>query len=304
MRRWKPQPSIGRWIALGLFVITLAAIIVPFLRIAAIFRGSPADWAINSGLFGWFVLLIGLLVGSIAFGYRAAAAFTLAYELDRNGLYVVWLGNRAVIPLDQITSLAVGLDLAPTTWQTIQQIGYAGGQIRTSDGEQVQLFTTQALANSLVVHTPDVSYVISPADHESFVQDLEQRRNLGATKPLAIAVETGRMFLYAFWSDPTIYWLLAIAALLNLITLAILTSRYPSLAPMLQMRFDPTGQAADIRPRHQVLFIPLAAFGLTLVNLILGIALYRRQQLSAYLLQGASIIMQILFAIALITIIR
>jgi hypothetical protein len=73
---------------------------------------------------------------------------------------------------------------------------------------------------------------------------------------------------------------------------------------MLQMRFDPTGQAADIRPRHQVLFIPLAAFGLTLVNLILGIALYRRQQLSAYLLQGASIIMQILFAIALITIIR
>jgi hypothetical protein len=304
MRRWKPQPSIGRWIALGLFVITLTALVVPFLQIAAIFRGLPADWAINSGLFGWFVLLIGLLAASVVFGYRTAAAFTLAYDLDRNGLYVVWLGNRAVIPLDQITSLAVGLDLAPTTWQTIQHIGYASGQIRTSDGHHVQLFTTQALASSLVVHTPDMSYVISPADHESFVQDLEQRCNLGATKPLAVAVETGRMFLYAFWSDPTIYWLLAIAALLNLITLAILTSRYPNLAPMLQMRFDPTGQAADIRPRHQVLFIPLAAFGLTLVNLILGIALYRRQQLSAYLLQGASIIMQILFAIALITIIR
>ncbi|HEU5086526.1 MAG TPA: hypothetical protein VFT99_03740, partial [Roseiflexaceae bacterium] len=70
------------------------------------------------------------------------------------------------------------------------------------------------------------------------------------------------------------------------------------------MRFDATGQAADVRPRHQVLFIPLAAFALLLVNLVLGLALYRRQTLSARLLQGASVIVQILFFVALATIIR
>ncbi|MDZ4719676.1 MAG: PH domain-containing protein [Roseiflexaceae bacterium] len=304
MRRWKPQPSIGRWIAIGLFIITLAAIIAPLLRITAIFSGPPESWVIDTSLFGWCVLLLVLVAASAVFGYRAAAAFTLAYELDRNGLYIVWLGSRAVVPLDQITNLDVGIDLAPTIWQIFQRIGYYGGQSQTIDGRLVHLFTTQALSSSLVVHTPDTSYVISPADNESFVQDLEQRRNLGSTKPLAVAVESGRMFLYAFWSDRTIRWLLAVALFFNLIALAVLASRYTSLAPMLQMRFDPAGQAADIRPRHQVLFIPLAALGLSLVNLMLGVALYRRQQLSAYLLQGASVIVQILFAIALVTLIR
>jgi hypothetical protein len=70
------------------------------------------------------------------------------------------------------------------------------------------------------------------------------------------------------------------------------------------MRFDPVGQVADVRPRYQILFIPLAAFGLTLVNLILGMALYARQLLSARLIQGASLVVQILFAIALVTITR
>lgn len=304
MRRWKPQPSIWRWIALILLIAALGAIALALSQLVTILSGPPEGWAIDISLFGWSVLLLGLLIVVMALGYRTAAAFTLAYELDRNGLYISWLGNRAVIPLDQITSLDVGIALEPSLWQVFQRVGYYWGQSRTSEGQLAHLFTTQALARSLVVHSPEASYVISPADHESFVQDLEQRRNLGATKPLSAAVESGRMFLYAFWNDRTIRWLLVIALLFNLIALAIVTSRYAGLEPMLQMRFDPTGQASDIRPRHQILFIPLAAFGLTLVNLILGVTLYRREQLSAYLLQGASVIVQILFAIALVTIIR
>ena len=76
------------------------------------------------------------------------------------------------------------------------------------------------------------------------------------------------------------------------------------LASTLNMRFDATGQVADVRPRHQILFIPLAALGLTLVNLALGMLLYARQLLSARLIQGASLVVQILFAIALVTITR
>lgn len=304
MRRWNPQSAFGRWIALGLLIGALAAIALPATRLIQAFSGPPQSWQVDSVLFGWVVVLLALLLIAGMLLYRTASAFTLNYELDRNGLYITWLGNRAVIPLDQVVSIDIGLRGASLPWRMLQGIGYYWGQGRIEDDRVLHLFSTQSPASSLIIYTNDAAYAISPAEREAFVQDLEQRRNLGATKPLASAVEPGRIFLYAFWNDRTVRGLLTLAFALNLLVLAILTMRYPSLGATLEMRFDAAGQAADLRPRHQVLFLPLAAFGLTLVNLVLGLMLYRRERLSARLLQGASVIVQILFGIAMVTIMR
>lgn len=304
MRRWRPQPTTQRWIALSLLIVTLLMITLPISQLIQIFTGPAPTWQISTSLFGWVLLLIVLVVIAFAIGYRTIAAFTLAYELDRNGLYIVWAGNRAVIPLDLVSSLEAGINIERSPFSLLRQIGYYGGEAVSADQRTVQLFTTLPPEQSMIVHTASASYAISPVDPEQFAQEFEQRRNLGATKPLAAAVETGRLFLYSFWSDPTVRSLLLAALILNLVGLAALTWRYPDLPAALEMRFDPTGQAADLRPRHQVLFLPLAAFGLTLVNLALGVALYRRETLSARLLQGASVTVQILFVIAIVTIIR
>ena len=48
----------------------------------------------------------------------------------------------------------------------------------------------------------------------------------------------------------------------------------------------------------------IAALGLSLLNTVVGLTLYRRQQLGARVLQGASVVVQILFGIAVVTIIR
>jgi Bacterial PH domain len=304
MRRWRPQLSGHRWIALLLLALTLTAIILPATQLLQIFAGPPEGWAISLRMFWWALLLIALVLVAFLLLYRTIAAFTLAYELDRNGLYILWAGNRAVIPLDQVASLEVGITVEPTLLSPLKRIGYHWGSATSDDQRAVQLFTTLPPERSMVVHTASASYVISPADPEQFAQEFEQRRNLGATKPLSAAIETGRLFLYSFWSDPTVRSLLLTALILNLIGLAALTWRYPDLAAALEMRFDPTGQVVDMRPRHQVLFLPLAAFGLTLVNLALGVALYRRETLSARLLQGASVTVQILFVVAIVTIIR
>lgn len=304
MRRWIPQPALGRWIALLLTLGALGASVLPASRMAQALAGEPVAWAINLELFGWLMLFLGLLVAAAVFGYRAAAALTLTYELDRNGLYITWLGNRAVVPLDQITSVDVGADIRRMPLGPLQRVGSYWGRSYTADERLVHLFTTRSPDRALLIHTPEASYAISPIDHESFVQDLEQRRNLGSTKPLISAVEPGRMFLYAFWADSQVRWLLSVAIALNLLALLIIMARYPSLAPMIELRFDATGQAAEIRPRHAILYIPLAALGLMLTNTLLGIALYTRQQLSARLLQGASLIVQLLCLVALATIIR
>ena len=79
------------------------------LRLAQALSGPPESWSISFGLYWQIVGLLFLLLLAGALAYRVLAAFTLSYELDRNGLYIIWLGNRAVVPLDQIQSIDLGV---------------------------------------------------------------------------------------------------------------------------------------------------------------------------------------------------
>lgn len=304
MRHWKPQPSAGRWVALALLLLALAGALALGVQLAGVLRGAPETWPITLALYGRVVALLALLLVAGALAYRTAGVFTLGYELDRNGLYIVWLGNRAVVPLEQVQHIDIGAGPLLLPWGPLQSIGYYWGQGRIDDGRRLHLFSTRPPAQSLVVYTPTEVYAISPADREAFVQDLEQRRNLGATKPLAAMIEPSRMFLYDFWNDHTVRILLVIGLVLNLVVLGLLAARYPSLDALVRMRFDAAGQVSDLRPRHQVLFLPLAAFALLLLNTVVGLLFYRTQPVGARLLQGASVVLQILFGIAVLTIIR
>ncbi|MBC8160237.1 MAG: hypothetical protein H7Z42_03375 [Roseiflexaceae bacterium] len=270
----------------------------------AVFAVAPEQWLIDLALYGRVILFLALLVLAGALTYRVAAAFTLSYDLDRNGLYINWLGNRAVVPLDQILHLDIGLGAAAQGWNPLNAIGYYAGQRSLDDGRLAHRFATAPNTRALIIHTSTALYAISPKDTEAFVQDLEQRRNLGAAKSLASTVEPGRMFLYAFWHDPIVRRLLLMAFVINLLVMGLLAARYNDLALIIQMRYNATGDVVAMLPRHEALFMPFAAFLLSLVNMVLGLLLYRSQMLGARLLQAASVLVQILFGIAVITVLR
>ncbi|GAB4193915.1 MAG: PH domain-containing protein [Roseiflexaceae bacterium] len=303
MRRWKPQPSLGVWLALLLLIAAAIGAAMIGQGLLRDLSGPPERWPIDLALYGRGLLFLALAVIVAFLGYRTIAALTLAYELDRNGLYITWLGNRAVVPLEQIQTVDVGIAATTLSWRIIQGLGSYWGHGQANNGKALFLFATRPLDQCLVIHTSDSVYAISPRDHEAFVQDLEQRRNLGATMPLAATVQPGRMVGYAFWSDRTVRLLVLVAFALNLLVLAVLAARYPNLTDTIQMRFNAAGEVQELRPRHQVLFLPMAAFGLSLLNTGLGLLLYRNQQLGARLLQGASVIVQVLFAVAVLNII-
>src|SRR5262249_37408226 len=122
MRRWNSQPSIGRWVATGLLIIVLALCGLVGIRLAQVFTVPPEIWRIDLAIYGLVVGLLGLLMLAGALAYRAASAFTLAYELDRNGLYIAWLGNRAVVPLERIQSVDLGVEAARMPWRIVQGI--------------------------------------------------------------------------------------------------------------------------------------------------------------------------------------
>jgi hypothetical protein len=302
MRRWNLQPALGPWIAAALLALALSGAALAATRLVRAFSGLPESWRIDGEIAVWLIACILLLAVTGWLAYRLAGVLTLSYELDRNGLYIRWLGNRAVVPLDQITTINIGAPGARLPWPFLQGIGSYWGMGRTADGRPLYLFATRRLSRCLVVYTASSAYAISPRDQDAFVQDLEQRRSLGATTSLLAQIEPGRAFSYAFWGDQFVSRVLMLALLLNLALLAYLCTRYPSLAPSLPMQFDFMGSAVGFRPKWQIFFLPFAGLGLLLLNAALGIWLYHREKTGARLLQLSSLLVQLLFGIACVTI--
>lgn len=299
MRKWKAEASLSLWLALFLLILALAGTAVFGTQVFAALNRPPPEWQIDGDLLRAVLafVILALISGTIA--YRIATRLTLFYEIDRNGLYISWLGNRATVPLDQVEQIDRGNQVR-MPWQLFQGIGLYWGRSHLSDGRTLYLYSSRRPARALLISTAEAAYVLAPVQADSFVQELEQRRKLGATKPVRAEIVSGRWFYYNFWSDRSISWTLILGLLLNLLTLSVLAVSYGQLPLELAMRFDAGGNIAELRPRYQILFLPLAGLMVYLFNIILGMAIYRREPGGARMLQIASVIIQMLFAIAIL----
>jgi len=292
------------WLGVVLLAVCVAGAGLLIARLWLALARPPEQWPVDGRLFLDLLGLVSLLLLGGAVAYRVAAAFTLSYAVDRNGLYIFWMGNRATVPLQRIESIESGVAASGGLRGALQTIGYYHGQVRLPEGRLAHRFTTLPLARSLVLHTDNDSYAISPQDADAFVQELEQRRRIGPIQQLSQGVEVGRTFFYAFWDDRVVRRALLATLLLNLALLGWLMTIYPGLPATLDLRTDAVGEVALLRPRHQVLFLPLAAAVVALLNTGLGLTVYGREPAGARLLQVASAVAQILFAVAILTIVR
>jgi len=305
MQRWRPLPSSRIWIALALALGSLAGGIGVFTKLfSRVTAASPEQWPIDGWFFAEAVLALGLLILAGAFLYRLGAALTLQYGIDRNGLYIHWLGSRAVIPLHLIERIDQGA-LAIGNWQTaLGSIGYYYGRVKTRDGITIHRFTTRPLAEALVIYVGQEAYAISPVDQETFVQELEQRRRLGAVQTLTPGIHVAHFLGYDFWADAVVRRLLLITLTLNLLLFGALAVIYPALPTEIEWRGDQIGAAAELVPRVRIFFLPIAALLTSLVNVLGGLIVYQRSPLAARLWQGFSVGVQIFFIIAAAAVLR
>jgi hypothetical protein len=299
MRKWKAEASLSLWLALLLLILALAGTAVFGAQVFTVLSRPPAEWLVDGDLLRAILAFVVLALISGTIAYRIAIRLTLFYEIDRNGLYISWLGNRATVPLDQIKQIDSGNQVR-MPWQIFQGVGVYWGRGRLADERTIYLYSSRRPARALLISTTEAAYVLAPANADSFVQELEQRRKLGATKPVRAGISSGRWFFYSFWSDHRISWALILGLLINLLILSVLAVSYVQLPPELGMRFDAGGAVAELRPRHQILFLPLAGLLIYLVNIGLGLALYRREPDGARMLQMASVVIQLLFAVAIL----
>ncbi len=304
MQRWHPIPTARTWLSLGLALISLSGASWLLLRLTSVLAVPIEEWPIDGWLFAQAVIVLILLTLAGILLYRTIAALTLRYSIDRNGLYIQWLGSRAIIPLNQIDRVDQGA-LALSDWRaTLNSMGYYYGQVKALDGTIIHRFTTRPLAEALVVYASNAAYAISPADPSAFVQELEQRRRLGAIQPLTPGIEVARFLVYDFWADPIIRQLLLATLVLNLLLFGAIAVIYPYLPPHLEWRGDQIGAAAELAPRVRIFFLPVAAALTALFNIVGGLIVYRRSPLAARLWQGFSPAVQIFFAIATVAVLR
>lgn len=304
MRRWKPFAAHGRWLALILAIVFTGGAVAFFVLTRRHFVGAATAWSINLTFYAQFMAMLAMLTGAILAWLRFIQAQTLWYGIDRNAVYIASLGNTELVPLDQIRRIDFGTPVHHLSLRFIQGIGCYWGDGVAADDSTVYVRSTVPPSRCLFITTVSGVYAIAPSEIEAFVQDLEQRSNLGVTKHLAREIQYGPWLNTPFWYDRTNQLLFGISIGINVIAVGILAWYYPTLADMVQMRFDAIGDVAELRPRYQTLFLPLAALGVTAVNLFAALISFKYERLVAHLLLGASVVVQIMFFVAVVMVVR
>ncbi len=302
MRRWKAVFSPNLLIAAATLMVMLAVAVYLFVPVVQALTGPAETWPINALFFlRGVAAMVALSLAGILL-YRIAAALTLTYTLDRNGLYILWLGNQMIVPIQIIDQVTVGIPKTTGGFSLLKSLGYFHGQMRLPDGRTLHRFSTRSPARALVIATENEAYAISPREADAFLQDLDQRQRIGPIQPLSQGFVPGRLFAYPFWQDRMSRNGVLLALLFNLVLLGGLMLLYADLPLLLSLRTDASGAAANLVPRHQILFLPLAGLLIGLINAGLGITLFSRSVIGARMLQLASAGVQMLFIVAALTI--
>lgn len=303
MRRWKPFPSIGRWLALVIALVFSGGFVAFGWLISGAFAGDPQSWQIDFGFFLQFVAMLVMLVLSAFSWLRWVQTLSLWYGLDRNAVFIGSLGNVEAVQLDAIERIDFGMKIDNLPQPLTQGIGCYWGEGTATGHDTVFIRSTLPASRCLFIVTDRATYAISPTEIELFVQEIEQLRNLGGTKRVIPDYEAGPWFNTAFWRDTSSKLLLTIAIIINIIAVGVIAWYYPNLAAEVEMRFDAVGGVLELRPRHQTLFLPLAALALTLANLLGAMIFFRYEKLISRMLQGASVVIQILFCVAVLMVV-
>lgn len=300
MNRWAARRSISVWFGFLVVLALWAGATWAIITLSAQLQGPPNNWPLTLRSFGLLVAaLAGLSLGGLLL-YHILSALSLHYRIDRNAVTIHWLGNTAVVPMNRITGVDIGVKAQRLPSIFLRLFGYRRGTGRTIQGMPLYLFSTTRLSNAVLLTTTSSVYAISPAKRDAFVQEVEGRRGLGIVQSQTEGVLRTTRVSYPFWTDRTVRLCLMIGLGLNLALWGILSTRYTYLDALVALRFDGTGTAIGSVPREQILALPLLGLLAWLANAGLGVGIYRLSRVGAVLLLVGAIVVQSLLAVSLL----
>lgn len=284
MTKWQIDPQTGLRVGLALIVAIL------------LLMGGLIAWVINQAVTIWtFVvgLIVLFLIGAVLLlSFWLVGLVRSGYTLDRNALTIIWGASEQVIPTPEVERVVLGDELEGAVhFRGIRWPGHWVGYGRVEGLGPVLFYATEPPRRQIFVVTEGLTYGISPDDREGFLRTLQSRLTMGPTQ-IVEAVSQGPAFLgWDIWRDWLGLVLIGAGFLAVVALFGFLCARFPSLPRLLPLHFDAGGDPDRLGSRGQIFFLPLIGLMVLLVNGGLGIFLYRRERVGAYLLwAGASMV--------------
>lgn len=294
---WRAKFSVGGLIGL-LAIVTIAGIDLLLLNLLVGHSIREQKISFVTFLMGLVVLFsIPALVVAV---YRTLGLVTLRYKLDRNGLFVRWLGSEQTVPIRDIQRIIQGSEFGGSVVRRrgLHWPGYERGVGMVPGIGRTRFLASQPLAGQLLLVTPGVAFGISPSDPDQFIQAFESRQELGPNRLLEQKLRRASWLTWPVWKDSTAWVLLGAALTINLILFGFLAARFPSLDPHLSLHFNSLGEADRIGTKIELFALPVIGLLILGGNLLLGLISYRRERAGAYLLWGGAAAVQALFWLA------
>jgi hypothetical protein len=234
--------------------------------------------------------------------YWTVVAFKLHYYLSRNGLAIQWGLAQLLIPFESITAIVPGKTVSTSpTFRGVNLAGLRFGWGELAGYGPLKFLATAGLAESLLVVTPQQTYVISPHQPDHFLAAWQARQALGPTQQWSVGLRRSWPLNYPLLTDPLMWWFLGLGALACLSLLGYLSMTFAELPRSLPIHFNAFGVADRIADKSALFTLPLAGAAMFIVNAVLGGLIYRWEKVGAYLLWGSTVTMQIFLWVAVLT---
>jgi hypothetical protein len=287
MTEWKTDVGRGLSIGIGLMVA------IVLVDVGLIWLASIRPIAIGTFIIGLAVLFsLGLLA---LIGYWLQGLSSSGYFLDRNALVIHWGPMEQTIPTRQIERVLTGdeveghIQFYGGMWP-----GHCVGYGEVPGAGPALFYATVPPRYQIYIVTPGLTYGISPANAEGFLESLHKRLQMGPTQIVEQSSRRPGILNWAIWQDRVGLTLLAVGFLAILALTGFLCFQFPALSRLVPLHFDAVGNADRLGPRGQIFSIPLIGLLALLLNGTLGAIAYRRERVASYLLWGGAVLVQVL----------
>ena len=223
-----------------------------------------------------------------------------AYWLDRNMLTIRWGAVQQIIPMASIRQVLHGSEITEHArrFRGGRWPGHWVGQGEVKGIGPMLFYAAGGFDQQLVIVTPGVAYAITPADMAGFVDAFDQRQKMGPTQEVIQGSIRPEVFDWPLWTDWLAMGLVGLAGLACLLLFGYACWRFPELAPRVALHFDALGTPNLFAPRSQVFLLPAIGLLSLGANVAIGLPMYLRDRVGAYLVWSGALVVQVLAWIA------
>jgi hypothetical protein len=223
-----------------------------------------------------------------------------AYLMDRNVLTIRWGAVQQLIPMAAIRQVLHGSEITERVrrFRGGRWPGHWVGQGEVKGIGPILFYAAGGFDQQLVIVTSGVAYAITPADMAGFVEAFDQRQKMGPTQEVIQSSIRHPVLDWPLWTDWLAIGLVGTATLACLLLFAYTCWRFPELAPRVALHFDALGTPDRFASRSQVFLLPAIGLLSLGANVAIGLPMYLRDRVGAYLVWGGALVVQVLAWIA------